>query len=143
MARYIVVRVESNETADKLLERFAPVPAIQVLGVFASGTKFCEGKCEDRRLIRSKKWGTTHCSVCRLPVTSISQQPRNLLRDPELHPRFNDLWLTVWEPFEPPEKKYGEDSIERKKLQARGAKEKIARHKQRNRRRRRSAGEED
>lgn len=121
MARYIVLRVERNETADQLLKKFEAVPAISVLGLFASGTKFCPGKSvcgPERKYIRSGKWGTTHCSICKLVVSSTSQSPRNLLNDPDLHPRFNDLTLSVWEPYEEPETKYGAAAIQRMKNQA-------------------------
>lgn len=137
MARYIVLRVEKNETADALLKKFENVPAIQTLGVFASGTSFCGGKSvcgEDRRLIRSKKYGTTHCSVCRKPVSSISQQPRNLMLAEDLHPRFVDLRLSVWEPYSPPEEKYGQDSIDRKTKQVELGKNRIKRYKAKKRR---------
>lgn len=137
MARYIVLRVDQNENADKLLKKFEGVSAIQVLGLFASGTRFCEGKTvcgEDRKLITSRKWGTLHCSVCKLPVSSLPQNPRNLLNDPELHPRFVDLRLSVWEPYLPPEERYGVESIERKKKQVEQGKVRLKRHKAKKRR---------
>lgn len=134
MARYIVIRVESNDTADKLLERFRAVPAIQVIGLFASPTKFCPGKSvcgADRTLRRSVRWGTLHCTVCKLAVSSNSQSPRNLLLDEDLHPRFVDFRITVWEPYADPVKKYGAEVIERKKLQVAHAAERVRRHKRR------------
>ena len=120
MARYVLLRVERNENADKLLAKFESKPGVDVLGVFASGVKFCPGKSvcgKDRTYKRSRKWGLTYCSTCKLPVSSTVQQPRNLLNDPELHPRFNDITLSVWEPYERPEVKYGQKAIDRMKAQ--------------------------
>lgn len=134
MARYVVIRVESNESADKLLDKFKAVPAIQVVGLFVSPTKFCPGKSvcgQDRRVIRSQRWGTTHCRVCKLPVSSLSQSPRNLLLPEDLHPRFVDFRISVWEPLTDPIKKYGREAIDRKNQQAADAKERVKRHKRR------------
>lgn len=137
MARYIVIRVERNETADELLKRFESVPAIETIGLFASGTKFCPGKdvCgADRKLLRSEKWGTTHCSVCRLPVTSISQRPRNLLVEPDIHPRYQDVGLSVLEPYTPPTEKYGEQIVEQGRANSAAGREKLRKHKMKKRR---------
>lgn len=139
MARYIVLRVESNQTADTLLERFAVVPAIKVVGLFASPTQFCEGKCDNEgKSIRSKRWGLWFCPVCKKPKSTRMQTPRNLLNDIDLHPRFADMFISVWEPYHgDPVEKYGSEPIERKKEQAAQASERITRHKRRNKRRNR------
>jgi hypothetical protein len=137
MARYIVIRVESAETAKILLERFTVVPAIRVVGLFASPTSFCEGKCDNEgRSVRSRKWGLRFCPVCKKPKMSIMQQPRNLLQDIDLHPRFADMFLSVWEPFGQvsQEEKYGEDTIARVSAQVQGAVERVSRSKRRKRR---------
>ena len=144
MARYIVVRVESNKSADKLLEKFKAVPAIQLVGLFVSPTKFCPGKevCgQDRRLVRSKRWGTTHCRVCKLPISTLDQSPRNLLDDEDLHPRFTTFRITAREPWGTPAKVHGVESIERKQAQVALGAARLRRHKQRKRRRR--AAEEE
>ena len=143
MARYIVIRVESNESAQRLLERFAVVPAIRVVGLFASPNKFCDGKCERekndlgvRKTVRSKKWGLTFCPECKLPLASVMQRPRNLLQDVDLHPRFADMFISVWEPFtNEPAKKYGQAAIDNTKAQVERAGERISRSKRRTRRR--------
>lgn len=145
MARYILLRVESNESAQKLLEKFEDVPAIDTVGLFVSPTKFCPGKSvcgQDRKLVRSQRWGTTHCRVCKLPVSSLPQHPRNLLLDEDLHPRFVDINLSVWEPYDVPNRKYGEDVIQRKKDQVAQGSVRLQRHKQRKRRQRRREGQE-
>ena len=132
MARYILVRVESNESADKLLEKFKAVPAIQLVGLFVSPAKFCPGKevCgSDRTLIRSRKWGTTHCRVCKLPVSTIDQSPRNLLDDPDIHPRYNTARLTVREPWDTPTNMYGVEIIEQGRAQLERGKETMRKHK--------------
>jgi hypothetical protein len=137
VARYIVVRLEQNESAEQLLKKFETVPAIEVVGVFASGTSFCPGPSmcgSDRKYVRSRKYGTLHCTICKKPVTSASQTPRNLLYDEDLHPRFYDLRLSVWEPLEPPQKKYGVGMIDRKKAQVELGVRRLKRHKAKKRR---------
>ena len=137
MARYIVVRLESHESADLLLERFEPVESIQVVGMFASPARFCEGECDnDGRSVKSKKTGLRHCPVCRLPKASVMQQPRNLLQDPDLHPKFRDFFISVWEPFNNrPEEKYGRDAIDRTHAQVEHAGKRVGRAKRRRERR--------
>lgn len=120
MGRYIVLKVDSTAKAEVLLERLKPAPSVEVIGVFAFGTKHCmrQGECADapeRNLRRSSKWGTTHCSVCKLPVGTVMQHPRNLLIDPVIHPRYIDLHLSVLEPYQEPLARYGEQIIEQGK----------------------------
>lgn len=148
MARYIVIRVESHSTADELLKRFAVVPAIQICGLFASPTKFCEGKCERpkndmgvRVSTRSKKWGLSFCPVCKLPLKTMMQHPRNLLQPADLPSKFVDMFLSVWEPFElDASKVYGADAIERTKAQIEVAAERIRKSKNRQRRKAKKNG---
>lgn len=132
MARYIVLRVESNSIADELLKRFSVVSAIKVVGLFAAVSKQCKCPEYKGRVIRSRKWGTVHCTECKMPRVSVMQHPRNLLQDEDLHPRYADFHLSVWEPFfNEPEEKYGEDAIERTKQQVRDAKERLSKSKRR------------
>lgn len=133
MARYIVLKVDSNDIVDKLLEKFSVVSSVKVVGLFASPTKFCEGKCNSEgKSIRSRKWGTWHCPVCRLPTKARMHNPRNLLQDPNLHPRFADFFISVWEPFEnDPHERYGTEAIKGFEAQVEVAKQKIIRAKRR------------
>lgn len=137
MARYIVIRVESTKTAETLLERFAKVPAIRTVGLFAAPSTFCEGNCPSQeRSVKSERWGLWFCPDCKKPKQSRMHAPRNLLQDPTLHPRFRDFYITVWEPFmNRPEEKYGLEAINRKAEQVAQATERIARSKRRARRR--------
>lgn len=141
MARYIVVRVESASTAETLLERFAVVPAIKVVGLFASPTSFCEGCDSEGKSTRSKKWGLWFCPICKKPKGSIMQHPRNLLQDEDLPPQFADMHISVWEPFDNPDpsKKYGAEVIERKKAQINNSSDRVNRRKRRSRRRKEAA----
>lgn len=140
MARYIVLRVESPATADKLLERFEPVEAVEVVGLFAAPSKFCECGDDAGKSIKSKKFGTWHCPVCKLPKSSTMHQPRNLLQDINLHPRFRDFFISVWEPFHnKPEEKHGADTIDRVHTQVMQAADRISRAKRRGARKRRAS----
>lgn len=136
MARYIVLRVESNQTAETLLERFAVVPAIRVVGLFASPTTFCEGSCPNEgKSVRSTKWGLWFCPICKKPKSSTMQAPRNLLMEEGLHPKFADFFISVWEPFMGrPREKYGDEAIDNTRAQVERAEERISRSKRRQRR---------
>lgn len=141
MARYIVLRVESDKTAQRLLDRFGVVPAIRVVGLFASPTKFCDGTCDNGgKSIRSQKWGLWFCPVCKLPKKTM-QSPRNLLNEPGLHPRFADFFMSVWEPYMGrPREKYGDEAIDRARAHTERAQERITRSKRRRRRREQADG---
>jgi hypothetical protein len=68
------------------------------------------------------------------------QQPRNLLQDDDLHPRFADMFLSVWEPFDnDPEKKYGQQALEGARAQVYRAADRVTRSKRRTRRRKAAA----
>jgi hypothetical protein len=144
MARYLVVRCESNDSADKLMEKFAPLEHVNVVGLFVACTKFCECPfgVEGQKVIRSKKWGTSHCSVCKLPFGHrLMQHPLNLLARKDLHPYFDDLHfsvsMAVREPFtNEPEKIYGEEAIRRKNEQASYAGKRVGRAQRRRARKR-------
>lgn len=126
MARYLVVRCDSNDSADKLMEKFAPLSHVNVVALYVACTKFCEcpSGTEEQKVIRSKKWGTSHCSICKLPFGHrLMQHPKNLLEEEGLHPYFNDIHFSirmeVREPFtNEPEKIYGREKIEQRKRQA-------------------------
>lgn len=140
MARYLVLRVDTSSTADKLIEKFQPLSSVDVVGLFASPDKFCEGNCvyPDRveKNVRSRKWGTLHCTICKLPKKSLRQSPRNLLQDPDIPAKYVDMYLSVWEPFVlDPVEKYGEAAIEGAKASAREVAETIKRQKTRRTRR--------
>lgn len=138
MARYIVVRVEDNDKADTLLERLRASRAIRIIGLFAAPTKFCPGKevCgKDRRVIRSQKTGLTHCRVCRLPVSTLSHSPKNLLLPLDLHERLVDFRITVWEPYEHPVDKYGQKTIDIKRMRTEEAEAKLRKGRRRQTRR--------
>jgi hypothetical protein len=134
MARYIVVRVEDNDTADRLLERLEAVPAIQPIGMFKTPTKFCPGKetcSQDRQVIRSRKTGILHCSVCKLPVDTFMHSPMNMLLEEGLPEKFVDFRISVREPYAPPREKYGDVAIETKKADIEVARTKTQRSRNR------------
>jgi hypothetical protein len=137
MARYIVIRVESAQTAETLLERFAVVPAIKTVGLFASPSSFCEGDCpSEGKSVRSRKWGLWFCPICKKPKQGRMHQPRNLLQPLDLHPKFADFFISVWEPFtNEANDKYGANAIERTRQNTLASGERLKRRKRRNRRR--------
>lgn len=139
MARYIVLRVEENEVADKLLAKLEPLESVRTVALYYAATKFCEGQCQsehEARCPREPKYGMRYCPVCKRVKKTVMQQPRNLLEDPDLHPRFTDMHISVWEPFfNDPQEKYGADAIERKAQQVAQSAERLRRTKRRKARR--------
>ena len=135
MARYVVLRVESTKTAEKLVEKFDPVESVEVVGLFPIPVKFCDNNCENplkKSLILSQKWGLYYCPICKQPKQTMMHRPRNLLEDPELHPKFRDMHISVWEPFHNnPEEKYGDKAILAKKHQVADAAERVYKSKKR------------
>lgn len=115
MARYLLVMVDNNESADRLRYKLDRVSGIKVVGLFAKPTKFCEGKCQvgvqDARSIVGRKFGWRLCPVCHLPKRTFHYL-KNLIA-PDTPIRFWDMFLQINEPWEnDPVGKYGAATIE-------------------------------
>jgi hypothetical protein len=119
VARYIVLRVESEDAADKLLAKFEPISVIQVIGVFFASSKFCECDRETRPPNKKHKvFGVFYCPDCKRVRKDRLSHPHNLLFDRELHPRYNDCYLSVAEPPHSgdPHEKYGTRVVEASRI---------------------------
>lgn len=78
--RYLVLRMDSREAAQALMNNPAVAPWVELVGEFAFPTDFCE--CETpTRNARSKKFGWWICVDCKKPRLSMPQSPNNLLPD--------------------------------------------------------------
>lgn len=118
MARYLVLRVESDDSADLLMSKFDPHETIEVIGLFYAGAKFCECAADSSPQAKKHgKFGIWYCPVCKRARQSNMQHPKNLLYDNELHPRYRDLFISVWEPpCVDPRMKYGEREVEASRM---------------------------
>lgn len=89
MARYLLIEVDSNATADRMraqLDNAGESKGIRVVGMFTKATKLCECKVEAVHpihktviSIRGSKFGWLLCPNCRLPKDGHSQTLYNLL----------------------------------------------------------------
>lgn len=129
MARYLVLRCETNESAEVLMRKLEPISHVNAVALYAIPTAFCDGTCPKRIekagytpvYVRSKKYGTRHCPVCKKPTDRMSHGPLvNLLQEPNLHPSFTDMYMDVKvkEPFHnKPREKYGDQAVDGKNRQ--------------------------
>lgn len=89
MARYILVEVDSNATADRMraqIDNAGEGKGIRVVGMFTKATKLCE--CTTAAVhplhksvitVRGAKFGWFLCPQCRLPKSGHSQTLYNML----------------------------------------------------------------
>lgn len=113
MARYLVIRVDSNDGANLLMQKLGPLESVQVIGVFFAGAKFCE--CTEKpKAKKHSKLLIWYCPQCKRPRKEHMQHPRNLLVDPEIHIKHHDVFISVWEPPHEgdPREKYGHRQVE-------------------------------
>lgn len=103
MPRYIVVEVDDNKRAEKLIRKLGSLIGIKVLGLYHKPSRFCE--CpppedtwdrQNPRSVRGPKLGLWVHDQCGRPRSGGQHMPRNLLRGREgivdNHPT-----LLVWE----------------------------------------------
>jgi hypothetical protein len=116
MARYLLVQVDRNDTADRLREKLDAVKGLKVIAAFAKPTRFCECEVKTEDSTRGDKLGWWICGACRLPKAGVMQHPRNLLEEDEhgepIPSRFVNAFLTVREPYSTGLERVGQDAID-------------------------------
>lgn len=132
MARYVLVEVDENDRADRLIAKLEGVPGLRIVGLFGKPTIFCE--CPPpwpERSVRGKKYGWYMCPQCRNPrAFGPHQRPMNLLHHgvPET---MQNVFLSIREPYQTPQEMHGQDAIDKKVISLRKTAEVIKQYKAR------------
>ena len=115
MARYVLVQFDDNGEADAFVKalsieggvffmgadghfRNSTVEKVNVLGVFAKPSKFCECAKPGDNLVRGAKLGWLVHRGCGKPLKNKWQHPRNLIDDGPVHKGLGPLYLGIVEP---------------------------------------------
>lgn len=112
MARYVLVEVDENDRADRLIEKLEAVPGLRVVGLFGKPTQFCECEGPWEQSKRGKKYGWYVCPACGFPRKyGPHQRPKNLLWSavPET---MQNIQVSIREPYETPLEAHGQDKID-------------------------------
>lgn len=108
MARYLLVQVDRNETADRLREKLDAVPGLLTIAIFGKPTQFCDCIVPTEQSRRGRKYGWWCCPTCSKPKVDAHQTGlTNLLDNPELPVQYRMVSLNIREPFSTPEEHYG------------------------------------
>lgn len=116
VARYLLVMVDENDRAEKLRHKLDEVEGIDVIGVFWKPTQFCNCENYEGRSPRGKKYGWNIHTACGRPRPGNRQAPNNLmfLNVPS---RFQNISLSIKEPYQSPYEEYGPKVIAAKMQQ--------------------------
>lgn len=122
MARLMLVSVDDNEKALKLMARLDGVDGVKTIGLYGQPTQFCDGTCQagnmNAKSVHGKKFGWRMCPVCRKTKTTTFGYLRNLLEMENLPAVFKDCFLTIKWPYNnDPVEKYGQQIIDTKMAQ--------------------------
>jgi hypothetical protein len=106
MARYILIEVDNNATAERLraqIDNAGEAKGMRVVGMFAKTSKLCSCPKQveslytrDKKVdVRGAKFGWWLCCDCHLPKNGAGQTLRNLLDAVGTPTKYRDLWLSV------------------------------------------------
>jgi hypothetical protein len=113
MARYVLIQVDENDRADRLIEKLSGVPGLRVIGLFGKPLQFCECEGPWERSSRGKRYGWYVCPECGKPRSGgPHQRPRNLLEldTPET---MQNVFLSIREPYQTSHEMYGQKAIDK------------------------------
>jgi hypothetical protein len=138
MARYLLVQVDKNDTADRLRERLDVVGGLKVIAMFGKPNRFCACEVDTGRSLRGPRFGWRICPNCSAPKEDAMQSALiNLLDEPDTPAKFRNVFLTIREPYASPAEHYGQKVIDITKEQIQQSWAKIQRRKKRRPRARR------
>jgi hypothetical protein len=111
MARYLLVQVDRNDTADRLRDRLDAVAGLKVIGMFAKPTQFCECEEDTGRSVRGSRFGWSLCPNCKKPKTDALQSSLPNLDEQGIPAQYQNIFLTIREPYLHPMKRTGPVAI--------------------------------
>lgn len=139
MARYLLVAIDENDRADKLIPKLDSLRGVTCVALYGKPTKFCDDSCQtdvhvdNRRSIFGARFGWALCPVCHKPRKRFHTF-KNLIQLGDLPVRFRDefLELRIKEPWNnDPVEKYGQAAIDGQRKINEAAAEKMARYRAR------------
>lgn len=94
MARYILVAVDDNGRADKLIEKLTPIGGVDVIGLFAKPQRYCTcSRIKEQGYTWGQRLGWWVCTLCGRPsrgwgssAQAVVSQAKNLLMGGENNP---------------------------------------------------------
>ena len=100
MARYLLVQVDRNDTADRLREKLDAVTGLKVIAMFGKPTRFCSCIEPLDRSLRGPRFGWYICPNCSAPKEdALHSSLINLLEAQETPAKYRNVFLTIREPY--------------------------------------------
>jgi hypothetical protein len=116
MARYVLIQVDENDRADRLIDKLSGVTGLRIIGLFGKPTQFCECPGPWERSTRGKKYGWYCCPDCGYPRKfGPHQRPRNLLEG-DTPETMQNVFLSVREPYLNAMEMHGPTAIQKRML---------------------------
>lgn len=98
MARYLLVEVDANDTAERLraqIDKAGEAKGMRVVGMFTKASQLCNCEVRSETSVRGAKFGWRLCPECRKPKTAGAQTLYNMLDDPDTPTKYRELWIGV------------------------------------------------
>lgn len=96
MARYLLVEVDSNDSADRMRELIDTAnKPMRVVAMFAKPAALCECEVRLEKSVRGSKFGWWLCPECRRPKQLSPQTLRNMLDDEGTPAKYREVFLSV------------------------------------------------
>jgi hypothetical protein len=96
MARYLLVELDNNDSADRMRAQIdnAGKP-MRVVAMFAKPGALCECEVTSAKSVRGAKFGWWLCAECRRPKSGGNQTLRNMLDDEGCPAKYREIFLSV------------------------------------------------
>ncbi len=98
MARYVLVEVDNNATAERLcaqINNAGEAKGMRVIALFSKATQMCDCVVPVDHSVLGSKLGWRLCPQCRKPKSGHGQTLWNMLDDPGTPSKYKNLCLVV------------------------------------------------
>lgn len=96
MARYVLIEVDENATAERLCAQITNAgKPMRVVGIFSKPTKLCDCAVQSDTSVLGTRLGWRLCPECRRPKSGGSQTLWNMLDDEGTPSKYKELHIGV------------------------------------------------
>lgn len=99
MPRYLLVEIDSNDSADRMRAQIDAAEAngkgMRVVAMFSKTAKLCDCEVRQEKSIRGSKLGWYLCPICHKPKSGATQNLSNMLDDEGTPAKYKEIFLSV------------------------------------------------
>jgi hypothetical protein len=99
MPRYLLIELDSNDSADRMRAQIDTAEAagkgMRVVAMFSKPAALCECQVRSKKSARGAKFGWWLCPECRRPKSGSPQTLRNMLDHADTPSKYLEIFLSV------------------------------------------------